>query len=304
MAQILLTLFLFCVSLLPAAYLRYYPFRSIVRPSTRHFLLCGHLYIFLFEFVLLAGLFGRGLMKFEPGTFQFLYYFCYLPYLLLLVFTVRPFWLRHLFVLGLQAIYMILIHTLCLEIFKLFLPEAWHTNRVLPYFSLYLGLFLLGMPLALKVLGKLFTREQLTSPRPAFWTWLGPIPLLLCYYHANQGYFILDPEILFHPFFQLYILITLGMLVSVALLLVRSLQGGLRQAQTMLQVKEQNLRLQGQLNVLNDYAAALRKEQQELAILRHDSRHQLRLLGELAENGQFGEAEKHLLKLRKEVADK
>ena len=42
MAQILLTLFLFCVSLLPAAYLRYYPFRSIVRPSTRHFLLCGH----------------------------------------------------------------------------------------------------------------------------------------------------------------------------------------------------------------------------------------------------------------------
>lgn len=274
MAQILLPLFLFCVSLLPAAYLRYYPFRSIVRPSTRHFLLCGHLYIFLFEFVLLAGLFGRGLMKFETGAFQFLYYFCYLPYLLLLVFTVRPFWLWHLFVLGLQAIYMILIHTLCLEIFKLFLPEAWHTNRVLPY------------------------------PQPAFWTWLGPIPLLLCYYHANQGYFILDPEILFHPFFQLYILITLGMLVGVALLLVRSLQGGLRQAQTMLQVKEQNLRLQGQLNALNDYAAALRKEQQELAILRHDSRHQLRLLGELAENGQFGEAEKHLLKLRKEVADK
>ena len=145
--------------------------------------------------------------------------------------------------------------------------------------SLYLGLFLLGMPLVLKVLGKLFTREQLTSPQPAFWTWLGPIPLLLCYYHANQGYFILDPEILFHPFFQLYILITLGMLVGVALLLVRSFQGGLRQAQTMLQVKEQNLRLQGQLNALNDYAAALRKEQQELAILRHDSRHQLRLLG-------------------------
>ena len=63
--------------------------------------LSGHLYIFLFEFVLLAGLFGRGLMKFETGAFQFLYYFCYLPYLLLLVFTVRPFWLRHLFVLGL-----------------------------------------------------------------------------------------------------------------------------------------------------------------------------------------------------------
>lgn len=304
MVHILLTLFLFCISLLPAAYLRYYPFRSIVRPSTRHFLLCGHLYVFLFEFVLLAGLFTRGLMSFEIGTFQFLYYFCYLPYLLLLVCSIRPFWFRHLIVLGLQAIYMICIHTLALEAFKLFLPQEWEMNQVLSYFCLYLGLFLVGLPLALKVLEKLFDQEQLRAPRPAFWTWLGPIPLLLCYYHANLGYFILDPKILFQPFFQLYTLVTLVLLLTVGLLLVRALQGGVRQTKAMLQMKEQNHRIQEKLNTLNDYAAALRKEQQELAILRHDSRHQLRLLGELTEKGQYEEAENHLLRLQKEVADK
>ena len=72
----------------------------------------------------------------------------------------------------------------------------------------------------------------------------------------------------------------------------------------MFHLKEQNLLLQGRLNDFNSYAVSLRKEQQELAIIRHDSRHQLRMLAELAENGEFEEAEKYLLKLRKEVADK
>lgn len=304
MAYALVTLFLFCFSLLPSAYLRYYPFRSIVPSPTRHVLLCGHLYIFLFEFVLLGALFSRGFLKMESGMFQFLYFFCYLPHLLLLVLTVRPFWFRHLFVLGLQAIYMIFIHTLALEVYKLFLPDAWHMNRSLPYFCIYLFLFFLGMPLALQIMGRLFTPEQLTSPRSAFWPYLGPVPLLLCYYHANQGYFILNPQELFQPAIQIYTLITLGMLVLVALFLVLSIRGGLQQVQKMFRLKEQNLQLQEQLNDINSYAVSLRKEQQELAIIRHDSRHQLRMLAELAENGEFEEAEKHLLELRKEVADK
>ena len=70
------------------------------------------------------------------------------------------------------------------------------------------------------------------------------------------------------------------------------------------EVYARRLQLQEQLNDINSYAVSLRKEQQELAIIRHDSRHQLRMLAELAENGEFEEAEKHLLELRKEVADK
>lgn len=41
MAYALVTLFLFCFSLLPSAYLRYYPFRSIVQSPTRHVLLAA-----------------------------------------------------------------------------------------------------------------------------------------------------------------------------------------------------------------------------------------------------------------------
>lgn len=123
------TVFLFCFSLLPPAYLRYYPFRSVAGPRRRKVLLLGHLWIFFLEFLLLAALFSRGALKLESGMFQFLYLFCYLPHLLLLVFTIRPFWFRHLFVLGLQVIYMIFIHTLSLEAFKLFLPESWRWRK-------------------------------------------------------------------------------------------------------------------------------------------------------------------------------
>ena len=203
------------------------------------------------------------------------------------MFTIRPFWFRHLFVLGLQAIYMIFVHTLSLEAFKLFLPDSWHIGRVLPYFIIYLVLFLLGMPLALKIIGRLFTPEQLTCPRSAFWPYLGPVPLFAVLLPCQSGVFHPDPQDLFQPGLQIYTLITLGMLVLVALFLVLTIRGGLEQVQKMFHLKEQNLQLQGRLNDINSYAVSLRKEQQELAILRHDSRHQLRMLAELAENGNL-----------------
>ena len=61
------------------------------------------------------------------------------------------------------------------------------------------------------------------------------------------------------------------MLVLVALFLVLSIRGGLQQVQKMFRLKEQNLQLQEQLNDINSYAVSLRKEQQELAIIRHDA---------------------------------
>lgn len=299
-----LTVFLFCVSLLPPAYLRYYPFRSIASWQTRRFLLVGHFILFLLEFVLLSILFACDVLIFDDGIFQKLYYFCYLPHFLLLIFTIRPYWFRHLFVLGLQAIYMIFIHTLSLEIIKLFLPQVWMVNRFYPYFIIYLSLFLLGMPLMIRILRQLFTAQQLLAKRPSFWMYLGPLPLLLCYYHGNVGYMTLDPSMLFLPSIQLYTVVTRAVLLLVGLFLVISVRDGIMQVQKMFHLKERNMQLQEQLMHLNDYAVSLHHEQQELAILRHDSRHQLRMLAELVEAGHYQEAEQQLIGLRKEMVKK
>lgn len=300
-SYILATIFLFCISLLPPAYLRYYPFRPIATKKQCRILLAGHLAIFLLEFGILGTLFATETLPFKTGTFQGLYQFLYLPYVLLLMFTIRPYWFRHIFVLGLQSIYMLFIHTLTMEIFKLSWPENWYYDRWLPYFALYLLLFLIGMPFILRVFGRIFTREQLRQPKMAFWNYLGPVPLLLTYYHGSMGYFNLDPQLLYLPAIHIYTLLSRSMLVIVGIFLIIVIQSGFRQIKLMMWTKERTVKMQNELENINNYATALRDEQQKLSILRHDSRHQLRMLAELVESGHYDEAEKHLLMMRKEV---
>lgn len=300
MLEKIVTTLLFCISLLPAAYLRYYPFRSIASPVAKRILLCGHIYIFLLEFVVYSALFTHNMMEFSSGVFQRLYLFSYLPYFLLLIFTIRPYWFRHLFVAGIQAMYMIFIHTVTMEIYKLCWPEFWEHSEILPYFLLYIPLFLAGMPFMERLLGSLFTPELL-SRRPDFWTYLGPVPLLLVYYHGNMGYYSLEPREMFMPAIHLYSLVSRSVLLLVGLCLIQSVKSGVRQMKLMFQIRKRTIQLRDQLTRVNEYASALREEQQKMAILRHDSRHQLRMVAELVEHGHFNEAEQLLLRVQKEV---
>lgn len=61
------------------------------------------------------------------------------------------------------------------------------------------------------------------------------------------------------------------------------------------------MKMQEQLRAIHAYADALKEEQRKLAIIRHDTRHELRLLAELIENGHYDEAERQLLAMREEV---
>lgn len=58
--NVFVTVFLFCFSLLPMAYLRYYPFRIIATSREQHTLIVGHLIIFVVEFLLVTALFLSG----------------------------------------------------------------------------------------------------------------------------------------------------------------------------------------------------------------------------------------------------
>lgn len=297
----LLTVFLFCLSLLPTAYLRYYPFRVIATPREQRILVVGHLIIFLTEFVLVYALFRSGSMPFRSGVFQKLYFIGYWPHFLLLMFTIRPFWFRHLFVLGIQAIYMVFIHTATL----LLLKQGWQQINfsLYQYFVFYLGLLFLSMPLMMWLLGRLFTREQLLRGKQtaAFWKYLGFVPLTLAFYQGSMGYAELLQQVEILSGIRLYMLVSRVILVVIGVILVISVRSGFQQIRRMFQAKERSVKMQEQLREIHDYANTLQEEQQKLAILRHDSRHQLRMLAELIESGHYDEAERQLLAMRKEV---
>lgn len=290
----MLTVFLFCFSLLPMAYLRYYPFRVIATPREQHILIVGHLIIFAIEFLLVTALFASGLAPMAGSAFHKLYFICYWPHFFLLVFTIRPFWFRHFFVLGIQGIYAVFLHTVTV----LLLKQIWMQTTYFAslYFLCYLGLLLLSFPGMIWLLGKLFTREQLLRGKPtaAFWKYLGFVPLLLTYYQGSMGYATLLQQIQDLSDIHLYMLVS-------RVILVISVRSGFQQIRCMFQAKERSLKMQEQLREIHDYADTMQKEQQKLAIMRHDSRHQLRMLAELIESGHCDEAERQLMAMRKEV---
>ena len=68
MDNVFVTVFLFCFSLLPMAYLRYYPFRIIATLREQRILIAGHLIIFVVEFLLVTALFVSGLAPMQGSA--------------------------------------------------------------------------------------------------------------------------------------------------------------------------------------------------------------------------------------------
>ena len=299
--NVFVTVFLFCFSLLPMAYLRYYPFRIIATLREQRILITGHLIIFVVEFLLVTALFLSGRVAMGGSAFQKLYFICHWPHFLLLMFTIRPFWFRHFFVLGLQGIYTVFLHTAA----TLLLKQIWMQTTYFAslYFLFYLGLLLLSFPGAMWLLGRLFTREELLRGKQiaAFWKYLGFVPLLLVYYQGSMGYARLLQQVEDLSGIHLYMLVSRVILVVIGISLVISVRSGFQQIHRMFHAKERSVKMQEQLREIHDYADTLQEEQQKLAILRHDSRHQLRVLAELIESGHYDEAERQLLAMRKEV---
>ena len=283
------------------AYLRYHPFRVIATPREQHILIVGHLIIFAIEFLLVTALFASGLAPMAGSAFHKLYFICYWPHFFLLVFTIRPFWFRHFFVLGIQGIYAVVLHTVTV----LLLKQIWMQTTYFAslYFLCYLGLLLLSFPGMIWLLGKLFTREQLLRGKPtaAFWKYLGFVPLTLVFYQGSMGYADLLQQVEDLSGIHLYMLVSRVILVIIAVILVISVRSGYHQVCIMLRAKERSMAIQEQLREIHDYADTMQKEQQKLAIMRHDSRHQLRMLAELIESGHCDEAERQLMAMRKEV---
>ena len=150
----------------------------------------------------------------------------------------------------------------------------------------------------IRLFGKLFVREQLLRKRQtaAFWKYLGFVPLLLAYY---QGSMVLR-QVQDLSDIYLYMLVSRVILVTIGIGLILSVRSGYRQACIMIRAKERSMAIQEQLREIHDYADTM-QEKQQLAIMRHDSRHQLRMLAELVESGHYDEAERQLLAMRKEL---
>lgn len=280
----LLLMLLFCLSMLPPAYLRYYPFRHIASRPTKIKLAAGSLLLCAGEMVLLGGCLLSGWLQIVPGTLQKLYNISYLPYELLLMGLVRHYFFRHLFVLGIQGMYMYLLHCLCATLMLQFVGLV----DTLPRMGMYMCLYLLAlagsfMP-ALKFLDWAVPEQVLQQPA-RIWRYLGPIPVLLVYYQSNLVHIGLMPLSTGFIVPRLFMGIFGGLLSLM-------LQRGILHLQQNVRLEQKNIRLSRQLQDMQKAVDLLQEEQQKQAILRHDTRHQLQIVAELAAQEKWTDAEK------------
>ena len=68
--NVIFTTFLFLLALLPAVYLRYLPFHTILTPKVRRRLLRGYAVIFFAELVISLLLFFFGVLSYSFYTFK------------------------------------------------------------------------------------------------------------------------------------------------------------------------------------------------------------------------------------------
>lgn len=285
--------FLMCLSLLVPAYLRYYPFRQILTDKQKKQLLQGHLLIFVTEALFLALAFHMDWISFYPVTFQRFYYFAPLAHVVLLAYTARHYWFYHLFILGIQGMHMFVLHSIAMATIVQGLGLALVADNYLKYELLYNLLLIVSIPAMTYLFRKIFPQDRMHD-RPASWKFIGPLPLLLVFYQC-----------MILPLYTLEnlwdYLLPRVLLVSIGGLAVLMVRYGILQYKETLKLQRRNRQLGSQLEQMNRYMLLLRNEQQQQAILRHDNRHQLRILRELIREGRQEEGLQMVKQLLEEM---
>ena len=270
--------FLFLLSLLPAVYLRYLPFRSILAPKVRRRLLQGYALIFFAEFAISVLLFFFGILSYGFHTFKLFYiFFGFLPYFLLNLCMIRPYIAQHIFILGMQFILSSTISTIAILLVLTFNNESDFFDHFATYCALNLTIYLTALPIVRPFFRQIFLRFS-TISTDRFWLYICPLPLLML---THDVYFSTSPEVLASRYlFPRVLLFVCGVLIALAAW--RGLEYILQQAATT----ERNLALLTRMNSIGEYTRTLQEKQARLSIVRHDLRHNAQMLADLISRGE------------------
>ena len=275
---IVVSTFLFTVTMVPSVYLRYLPFRPILDEQTRKSLLHGYAIIFFCENCLILLLIFSGIISYTLETYKHIYFFAgYAPYFALNLILIRPYWAQHAFILGIQQILATTVATCAAILTLLFVGIDHFFDYICLFFLLYLLLYLLTFPIVLPFFRQIFLRFSSISTE-RFWLYIAPLPFLVFYretFHSvGDKVFALD--------FFISRLMLAGAAIFIALVAWRGLEHILQQAA----MTERSLALLRRMNSFRAYTRSLQDKQARLAIVRHDLRHNAKMLADLIARGE------------------
>ncbi len=273
------------------AYLRYLAFRGQMSEDTVRLLwvrlgiwgLCSMVsYFMLFRYADLTVI-----------TYKLVLMLGWIPYLAIFMATVRQNVLQHIFVFGMSSIWALSLHNWSSIVIAAFFMELPEQVIISVHAGLYLPWFLLLFPIIQNSFRHiLLPRHFFTSGSHGYFIALFPLailfsPLLLLadeqLVHSWQEHV----SCLFQPVFFFF-------LYRYVLLCAREFYDH-RAAQ------RDSQRMERQSSFLDKYYRIVLRNQRRIAILRHDLRHNFRLLYAMVEDGKLDEAKAHIEAQKKQL---
>ena len=264
---------------LGGAYLRYLPFERICTKELRSqlaklCLLWSVLAFFLYYYIF--AVFGLRII-----VYKLLLFLGWIPYFLLTAYVIRCHMAQHIFIFGMQTIYVFLLHTLSISVIP-YMPVYANISRLILIQGIcYLAFFFLLLPLGKKIFRQLLPSRQFINDK-SYGHYIALLPLFIIISHIS---FVIDNK--FHSWQEL---VSRCMFAGCFFLIYRYTKLEAKDTEKQNMLTHSNKLLSSQLQSLQDYTLLMQDSQKQLSILRHDMRHQARLLYTLIQEEKFPEA--------------
>lgn len=276
MSAIVLTTASFLLSILPPTCIQYLAFRPILQEPQKSRVWRSYAAIFVAEIVLFLAFFQTGWLEFRFLSYKKLLLSYWIPYFLAFSLISRPYTYQNLFVAGMQGIYTTTIHAVLMNLTLLVIPRSAFFAHLPIYLILYTALYVLFSPLLLIFFDRIFLKYR-SLPLLAFWKYAAWLPILLSMY---TGALSLKDGPLAHEY-----LIPRVFHILAGLFIAIIIYKGMKLIAHQVDLQRKNHLLAAQMDALSNYTSLLQDAQKRMSIFRHDSRHQLRLLSELIQQG-------------------
>lgn len=207
--------------------------------------------------------------------------FGWIPFFLISVKTVPLTKLQHFFIFGMSAIWNLFVHSVAAMFDTIFLAAEPHTVIYIFHAIIYLTIFLLLLPIERKCFINLLPGVNFFDNQP-YGKYLVALPFVIIF-----GVLILwTDNNLFHSwqerFSRLYLPFTF-------FLFYRYVLNADKQIFENRKTERYNRHLKAQLSALEQYNLLVQKSRQQTAVLRHDLRHNYRLIYMMLRDGKVDE---------------
>ena len=280
---------------LGGAYLRYLPFCSYMDAREKQRLWLRLLLWSAAWLLLCAMILSRSML--HVGIYKIILFFGWLPYVLISMTVIRNRPKAHIFVLGMQSLWVLALHTLIAMGENAFVPDFVESRLPFLHQILYLGLFLVLLPLSRRMFLRLLPSPHLFAAKNTSLSELS-ISFLPFAIFVGLSMPIADAELLHSfkvqlsrlsiPFFFFFI--------------YRALSIATQKTDAKQQEEHMTELMNEQLSSLEEYTRSLQETQEHVENLSHEIRKHYETLQEYLKQGDI-ESAKAFIKSREKLLD-